>query len=165
MSQAGFSAVRQLVSILADPAGGVDEELRELAHLRGVDVPLEAPAFVMQQNVGPELLDKAGMPAYPAIQVTCERVANELREKFRRFSGTVGLAIEIRVTHDRAEMLEQQLHACIDAVTAVLDRSRGEWKPGMIFSGAYEIVFAPAKRGGRNYVQTARVRLNVNTSM
>ncbi|HET8546868.1 MAG TPA: hypothetical protein VFL57_02640 [Bryobacteraceae bacterium] len=164
MAQAGYRAVRELVSILAEPAGGVEQELLEIAHSRGVDAHAAA-ASVIQQNASPELLDKTGLPTYPALHVSCERVSNELREKFRSFSGTVGLAIEVRVTHDRLEGLEEQLHACVDAVTAVLDRNRGTWPQGMFFSGAYEVAFSAAKRGGRNYVQTARVRLSVDVSM
>jgi hypothetical protein len=165
MAQAGYAAIRQLVSILSDPVGGIEQELIDVAHSRALDIQAVVPGFVIQQNVSPELLDKTGLPSYPALHVMCERVSNELREKFRTFSGTAGLAIEVRVSHDRAEALEEQLHACVDAVTAVLDRSRGEWQQGIFFSGAYEVAFAPVKRGGRNYVQTARVRLNVNVSM
>jgi hypothetical protein len=165
MSQAGFAAVRQLVSILADQASGIDAELLEIAHSRGLDLQADSPATVVQQHISPELLDKTGIQTYPTLHVMCERVSNELTEKFRRFSGTAGLAIDVRVTHDRVDALEEQLHACVDAVTAILDRSRGEWRKGVFFSGVYEITFSPAKRGGRNYVQTARVRLSVNVSM
>lgn len=165
MSQAGFAAVQQLVSILSNPAGGIEQELLETANSRGLDLQAGAPVSVLRQNVSPELLDKTGVPAYPAVHVMCERVSNELKEKFRTFSGTAGLAIDVRVTHDRVDALEAQIHACVDAVTAVLDRSRGHWSTGVFFSGAYEVAFNPAKRGGKNYVQTARVRLSVNVSM
>jgi hypothetical protein len=165
MSQAGFAAVKQLVSMLADEAGGIQPELLEIAHSRGLDLQAALPASVVQQNISAELLDKTGVQTYPALHVMCERVSNELTEKFRRFSGTTGLAVDVRVTHDRIDALEEQLHACVDAVTAILDRSRGEWGKGVFFSGAYEVTFSPAKRGGRNYVQTARVRLSVNVSM
>jgi hypothetical protein len=165
MAQAGFAAVNELLRILSDPTGGIEPQLAELGYLRGADVDPTISASVVQHNVGADLLDKTGMATYPALHVTCERVSNDLREKFRIFSGTVGLAIEVRVTHDRAEALEGQVHAVVDAVTSVLDSSRGEWNRGMVFSGAYEITFAAAKRGGRNYVQSAKVRLNVNVSM
>jgi hypothetical protein len=165
MSQAGFAAVRQLVSMLADEVSGVQPELLEIAHSRGLDLQADLPASVVQQNVSPELLDKTGVQTYPAAHVMCERVSNQLTEKFRTFSGTVGLAVDLRVTHDRLDALEEQIHAFVDAVTAILDRSRGEWGKGVFFSGAYEVTFSPIKRGGRNYVQTARVRLNVNVSM
>jgi hypothetical protein len=156
--------VRQLFSILADPAGGIDQELLEIASARGLEAQV-TPVCVIQQNVSADLLDKTGLPSYPALHVMCERVSNDLREKFRIFSGVAGLAVDIRVTHDRVEGLEEQLHTCIDAVTAVLERSRGEWRKGMFYGGAYEVSFSAAKRGGRNYVQSARVRLSINVSM
>jgi hypothetical protein len=165
MSQAGYTALRQLVSILSDPAGGAEQELVEIAHGRGLATQTAGPLAVIQLNAGADLLDKTGLPAYPALHVMCERVTNDLREKFRRFAGTIGLAVDVRVTNDRLEGIEEQLHTCVDAVTAVLDRCRGEWQNGVFFSGAYEVAFSGAKRGGRNYVQTARVRLNVNVSM
>ena len=92
-------------------------------------------------------------------------MVNELREKFRTFSGTVGLAIDVRVSHDRSEAIGELLNTYVDAVTDVLDRARGEWRPGVFYPGGYEVTFAAAKRGGKNFLQTAKVRLEVILSL
>jgi hypothetical protein len=60
---------------------------------------------VRAQNVSAELVEKANLVHYPAVQVYCEKLVNDLREKFRSFSGTAQMAIEIRHSQDRLEGL------------------------------------------------------------
>ena len=93
-----------------------------------------------------------------------DRVENLLTEKFRRFSGRVDLAIEIRVSHDRIGDVEQQTQAYVDSVTAVLEECRGEWADGVYFGGKYEIKFGAVKRGGRNFLQSTIVTAPVEVS-
>ena len=49
--------------------------------------------------------------------------------------------------------------------TDVLDKKRGSWTGGVFYTGGYEIQFSPIKRGGRNFVQSAKVELTVNVSV
>ena len=53
----------------------------------------------------------------------------------------------------------------VDAVTRVLDQRRGDWGGGMFYGGGYEAVFGAVKRGGKNYLQTARITLEVDASI
>ena len=99
------------------------------------------------------------------MYVYCEKVVNDLREKFRTFSGTAELSVDIRVSHEHMDDLQGLLQAYVEAVTDVLDKKRGQWAKGVFYSGGYEIRFGPIKRGGRNFIQTAKVDLTVNVSV
>jgi hypothetical protein len=45
----------------------------------------------------------------------------------------------------------------VDAITQVLDKSRGDWGDGVFFDGGYEVTFGGVKHGGRNFLQIAKV--------
>ena len=45
------------------------------------------------------------------------------------------MAIEVRVSQDRLEGIEEQLQMYVDAVTQVLDQNRGDWGEGMFYAG------------------------------
>ena len=136
----------------------------ELTRLLQADGGMPGAEIVM----GPasaELLEKATALKYPSLQVYCERVINKLNEKFRTFAGTAELVVEVRVTHEHVEELHTQLDEYVQAVTDVLDRNRGTWMPGVFHAGTYEITFQPAKRGGKNFIQSARVRVETHVSL
>ena len=46
-----------------------------------------------------------------------------------------------------------------------LTASVGQWGKGVYYTGGYEIEFSPIKRGGRSFVQAAKVELTVNVSV
>lgn len=119
-------------------------------------VELQAPA---------DLGDKAITVRYPVIHVYCERIVNSLKEKFRSFSGTADLSVDVRVTHEHAGELQQLLQRYVSAVTGAIHSNRGQWAEGLYQTGAYEVVFAPVRRGGRNFIQSARVRLEVHVNL
>jgi hypothetical protein len=73
--------------------------------------------------------------------------------------------MEVRSSQDRLEGLERQVQLYVDAVTAVLDRRRGDWGDGLFYGGGYEAAFGPVKRGGKNYVQTAKITIEVDVSI
>ena len=69
-----------------------------------------------------------------------------------------------RVSESRLERLERKLETYVDAATEVLHQSQGDWGRGVSYSGSYEAVFEAVKRGGRNYLHTAKVVLEVDVS-
>jgi hypothetical protein len=156
-------AIRTLSQILR-AQDGVAATCANLQQAGAFEAPLLADSDVLELQAPAELLEKAGGGRYPSIYIFCERLANTHREKFRTFSGTAELVAEVRVTHDHAESVNGHLQNYVEALTDVLDRSRGVWGQGLHFSGAYEVLFGPIKRGGKNYVQTAKVRLDVHVS-
>ena len=116
---------------------------------------------IIEGNVAAETFDKAQGGKYPQIVVFCERVKNAMAEKFNRFSGTADLVVEVRHSQDRIEELEQRTQLFTEAVLSVLEDSRGEWAQGVYYTGEYEVKFEQVKHGGRNLLQTARVKVPV----
>jgi len=146
-----------LAANLTSAAAGVAEQ-------SGASVPELSAGQVVTGNAPPEIVEKATGAQYPQFRVSCERVTNSLREKFRTFSGQAQVVVETLVTQDRLEGIEVQLEACVESVTAVLDQNRGDWGDGALYNGGYDITFAPVKHGGRNFLQSARVTILVDVS-
>lgn len=149
--------VQLLAANLAPAGAAVDQQ-------EGISLPALSAAQVVTGNVPPEIVEKAIGAQYPQFRVSCERVTNSLREKYRTFSGQAQVVIETLVTQDRLEGIEDQLHACVESVTAVLDESRGDWGDGALYNGGYDISFGSVKYGGRNFLQGARVAITVDVS-
>jgi hypothetical protein len=121
-------------------------------------------ARIVERYIASDTLEKQVGAMYPSMHVYCEALENQLTERFRTFSGTAKMAIDVRVTGDHLESIENQIRHYVDAATQVLDMNRGDWGNGMFYSGGYTVTFAPIRSGGRNYLQTAKVTFNVNVS-
>ena len=132
--------------------------------MSGLTLPAITAGQVVAQNVSAEIVEQSTSPKYPVFQVYCDRVSNMQQERFRVFSGQVSVVVEARVSLDRLDGLEDQLHGCVDAVTQALDQNRGDWGDGIFYSGGYNVVYNPVKHGGRNYLQSAKVSFAVDLS-
>lgn len=143
---------------------GLSATCAELQNESGTPADTEVPVL-LEQFITADLAEKASTVRYPVIHVFCNRVVNQLTEKFRTFSGTASLAIEVRVTHDHATELQQVLAFYVEAVTEVLHRHRGDWGQGVFYTGGYEITFQPIKRGGKSYLQSAVITLEAHISL
>jgi len=119
---------------------------------------------ILTQNVSADISEKAGLAHYPALLVYCDKMSNSMKEKFRRFSGKAHLVVEVRHSQDRLETIESNLQMYVDAVCAMLDDSRGDWQAGAFYTGGYDVVYEPAGRGGKNYLQRAKVGFDVEVS-
>jgi phosphate-selective porin len=119
---------------------------------------------IKAQNAAADLTERSTTATYPAFYIYCDKLANELTEKFRKFSGTAKMAIEIRHTQDRLEDLQDSLELYADAALQVLHSGRGDWGEGMFYSGAYEVSYGAVKHGGRNFVQTAKITFEIGVS-
>jgi hypothetical protein len=160
MAQAAVIAVNELTRMLRAEDGlnaAVTAISSDLASLCETDI--------VNNYAAADLLEKLTTVRYPSLHVYCDRVTNKLGEKFRTFSGTVQLAVDVRVTHEHIDQLHDQVNGYVQAVTDVLDRNRGTWAPGVFHAGTYEITFQPAKRGGKNFIQTARVSVEAHVSV
>lgn len=144
---------------------GLAYTVAAVSEREGTPLVLIEPAQVMAQQVQADLAERSAGVTYPAVYVYCEGVTNQLREKFRTFSGKVSMAMEARVTHDRLERLTPALHLYTAAITEVLDTHRGDWGNGMFYAGGYKVEYGPVKHGGRNFVQTARITYELNVSL
>jgi hypothetical protein len=145
-------------------AAGVGAAGAQVASGSGIAVPVLAAGQVISGNVAAELAEKTTGARYPLFRVSCGKLTNTLKEKFRTFSGHAEVTVEALVSQDRLEGIEDLLHGCVEAVTAVLDANRGDWGGGSLYNGGYEITFGPVKHGGKNFLQSAKIVLTVDVS-
>jgi len=164
MAQVANATTSRLAAMLGSPTG-LSSSLAAVAERENVKLGEITPRHVLAQNVAPELAERTAGVQYPVFYVCCEKLTNELREKFRTFSGKARLAVDVRVTHDRLEDLSRTLELHVEAVTNVLDSHRGDWGGGIFFAGGYEVTFGVTKHGGKNFIQTAKVTFEVDVSL
>lgn len=164
MAKSGSIAARKMVEFLNAPETGIGTIIAQLARESAVDLSPLPPAHVVNQNVAFDLSEKSLVVKYPVVHVYVDRIRNELKEKFRTFSGKVRTVAEVRVSHDRLEGIEERLRLYVDAVTNVLDGNRGCWGEGAFFGGQYQVDIDPVRRGGSHFVQVAKVVFEVDLS-
>jgi hypothetical protein len=163
MAQIGYMAAETLANLLRSSAG-LENAVAKISQREGRAFPSIAGEQIIGQNVPSEVAEKGKTVRYPALYVYCDRVQNPLREKFRMFSGTARLNVEVRASKESLEGLERLLHLYVDAVTEVLVQSRGDWGQGICYSGEYDVQFSAVKVGALNYLQSARIVLDVAVS-
>lgn len=164
MATVGSAATNAAMQMLAGPTG-LPYAVAAIAQQERAELAPIAAEQVAAQNVAFEVAEKTAGVKYPAVYVYCEGIANLLKEKFRTFSGKAYMAIDVRVSSDRLEGLTQELQMYVSAVTAVLDAHRGDWGSGMFYTGGYKVEFGPVKRGGKNFLEAARVTFEVEASL
>jgi hypothetical protein len=158
------SAVAAMVLRRITGTAGVNSNLAALTQAdQNLAGPLNA-AQVRSQNVAADLAERGSTVKYPAVNVYCEQIVNQLTEKFRMFSGMVQMAIEVRHSQDRLEGLQDSLDLYADAIMAVLNASRGDWGEGAFYGGGYKVAFGAVKQGGKNFIQIAKITFEIGVS-
>lgn len=165
MAQAGSTVAGQVVTLLKTQETGLANVLAALMDSEGEPLARLAAEAIRAENIAPDLVERSAGERYPAVHVYCEKLTNSMREKFRTFSGKARMVIEARVSQDRLEGLEKRSHQMADAITMVLDASRGDWERGMFYGGGYEVVYGAVKPGGKHYLQVTRVVFEVDVSI
>ena len=165
MAFTASKATNELASILRGETRGLPPKVAALTAPEGIRLAAVTATEVIEGYMAAELVERNLAVKYPLFYLYCERITNRLQEKFRTFSGTAELAIEVRVSHEHIRDLHAQLHAYVQAVTDVLDAHRGTWAPGVFYTGGYEVTFQPVKHGGKNFIESAKVRLEVHVSV
>jgi hypothetical protein len=142
---------------------GVNVRIGAMEH---ADRSLSAPGIrsIVALNASVEVSEKTGRALYPALLVYCDKLSNLLTEKFRQFSGKAHVVVEVRCSQDRIEGLENETQLYVDAVCALLDDARGDWGNGTFYAGGYEVSYEPIGRGGKNFLQRARVGFQIEVS-
>jgi hypothetical protein len=159
----GSVTTTKVVQRITGPAG-VNAGLAALTLAEREFAGVVDPAQVRAQNVAVELAEKAAGIKYPAVNVYCERITNDLREKFRSFSGRAAMVIEVRQSQDRLDGIQERLDLLVDATMQMLQASRGDWGDGMYYGGQYEVAYGPVKQGGRNFTQVAKVTFEIGVN-
>lgn len=157
-------ATSKLVQMMNAPAG-LNTNVAVLAQSESVSLPPVPPARFFTDNVASDVAEKSADVKYTAVYVYCGKIVNDLKEKFRTFSGRLQMEIDVRVSQDRVEGIDRTSQLYTDAVTQILDQNRGDWGQGMYYAGGYEVSFGPVKHGGRNFIKNATVSFQVNASV
>jgi hypothetical protein len=152
-----------VVSKLTSTTGGVSVRV---AAMDEADSSLQAAGIrnIVALNASVEISEKTGFVQYPALLVYCDKLSNTLKEKFRQFSGTAHVFVEVRHSQDELAGIESNAEVYVDAVCALLDDSRGDWGAGLFYAGGYDVSYEAVGRGGRNFLQRAKVGFNVEVS-
>jgi hypothetical protein len=104
-----------------------------------------------------EMEEKSRTLKYPRFSIAVEKIQNGRDERFRRFSGTLKVAVEIRVSQDRLDGITESLYWHVDAVRDVIERKAGCLSEGLVLTGEYEVQVEGVKKGGLNFLQSAKV--------
>jgi len=136
---------------------GLAASMEELKQVYGEEGQLPAAAEVHFQRTPGEAQEKAWPTKYPQLHVYCDRIESRPTERLRRFSGRVRVIAEVRVSQDRLDGITKNLHFCADGVRDVLERKAGCMREGLYLSDEYDMQVDPVKKGGLNFIQTARI--------
>jgi hypothetical protein len=152
-----------VVSMLTSTTSGVSVRI---AAMEAADSTLRAVGIrdIVALNASVEISEKTGYVQYPALLIYCDKLSNTLKEKFRQFSGTAHVFVEVRYSQDELAGIESNVEVYVDAVCALLDDSRGDWGAGLIYAGGYDVSYETVGRGGKNFMQRAKVGFNVEVS-
>jgi hypothetical protein len=159
----GSAATGKVQQLITGPSG-VNAGLGTVIEGSGEFAGLVEKSHVRSQNVAADIAERALGVKYPTVNVYCERIVNDLREKFRTFSGRVQMAIEVRQSQDRLDGIQDHLETYVDAAMQMLDGSRGDWGDGMYYAGGYEVAYGAVKQGGKNFVQVAKVTFEIGVN-
>lgn len=152
-----------LVTMLKSPRDGVNIRIGAIEQADGT-LKQTAIRSIAALNASVEISEKSGHVHYPMLLVYSEKVSNSLKEKFRQFSGKAHMVIEVRHSQDRLDGLEAQTQIYVDGVCALLDDSRGDWGGGAFYTGGYDVNYEAVTRGGKNFLQRAKVGFDVEVS-
>jgi len=163
MSGISGTVTSTVVSMLTSASNGVNVRV---GAIEKADLSLQSPGIrtILALNASVDISEKAGHVNYPALLVYCDKLSNTLKEKFRQFSGKAHMVVEVRHSQDHLEAIEASLLIYVDAVCAMLDDSRGDWKSGAFYAGGYDVSYEPVVRGGKNFLQRAKVGFDVEVS-
>ena len=93
MALASTLVVQKTVALLSGDAG-LSSTTQEIALMSGLTLPTITSQQIVAQNVSAEIVEQSSSPKYPLFQVYCERLTNSHQERFRVFSGEVGLSLK-----------------------------------------------------------------------
>ena len=162
---AGISGMltSRMAEMLASSSDGIDVRVAAIQDGAGF-FEAEPIREISTQNASVENTERSGRARYPALCVYCEKLSNTMREKFRTFSGKASIVVEVRQSQDHLDHIESRLQVYVDAVCALLDDSRGDWTGGAFYAGGYEVTYEAVGRGGKNFLQKAKVKFEVEVS-
>jgi hypothetical protein len=163
MNKLGSTATTTVIGMLLGPTG-MNSGIASLTSPDNQMVTAVGNGHVYAQNVATDLAERSTTTKYPSVYVYCEKIANTQAEKFRSFSGSLQMAIEVRHSQDRLDGLQDALELYVDSATQVLNSGLGDWGNGLYYSGGYDVTVGAVKHGGKNFIQAAKITFRIEVS-
>ena len=157
-------AAQKLATLLTD-GGALQTQISAIAALANKDIPTIDSTQVVISSVAPDLADKDVQLSYPRVCLYSNVVKNAQTEKFRSFSGAVGVVAEIWASANLVTQTDDWIHYYVEAITSILRAHVGDWGDGMFFSGRYDVRFQQPKAGGLGFVESAAITCSVEASL
>ena len=151
--------LNQAADVFSGP-GGINDQLAALS----LNPSLPPVGTILKLSAAVDAYEKAASIRYPVATIYCERLRNTLAEKFRGFSGSALLVVEIRVSGARPEDLDAQLNSYVEAGCRVLEASRGPWTDIGTYTGAYDVKFQAMRQGGKHFTKSAHIEFDIHIS-
>jgi hypothetical protein len=140
--------------------GGINDQLVALS----LNPSLPPVGSILTLSAPVEAYEKTASLRYPVATIYCERLRNTQTEKFRMFSGSALLVVEIRVSGARAGDLDTELNSYVEAACQVLEASRGTWTGIGTYAGAYDVKFQAVRPGGKQFTKSAKIEFDIQIS-
>jgi hypothetical protein len=151
--------LNQALNVFSGP-GGINDQLAALL----LNPTIPPVGTILKLSAAIDAYEKAASIRYPVATIYCERLRNTLAEKFRGFSGSALLVVELRVSGARPEDLDAQLNSYVEAACRVLEASRGSWSDIGTYAGEYEVKFQAMRPGGKHFTKSAQIEFDIHIS-
>lgn len=143
----------------------LEDKISSVGGVLGISVPPITPDQIILSPVSPDLADKNMQLTYPRICVYSNGFKNTQREKFRSFSGQIGLVADIWASADLITQADNWIHIYVECVAEIVQSSAGDWGDGLFFPALYDVQFDSPRSGGLGFVESARLTLGLGVSI
>lgn len=154
----------QKVANLLTQGNALQAQIATIAGMADEIVPTIGPGQVVISSVSPDLGDKDVQLAYPRVCLYSNVVKNAQTEKFRSFSGAVGVVAEAWASANLVTQTDLWIHYYVEAITSILRNNIGDWGDNMFYSGRYDVKFQQPKAGGLGFVESAAITCSIEVS-
>lgn len=154
----------QKVANLLTQGNALQTQIATIAGMADEIVPTIGPGQVVISSVSPDLGDKDVQLAYPRVCLYSNVVKNAQTEKFRSFSGAVGVVAEAWASANLVTQTDLWIHYYVEAITSILRNNIGDWGDNMFYSGRYDVKFQQPKAGGLGFVESAAITCSIEVS-
>lgn len=154
----------QKVANLLTQGNALQTQIATIAGMADEIVPTIGPGQVVISSVSPDLGDKDIQLAYPRVCLYSNIVKNAQTEKFRSFSGAVGVVAEAWASANLVTQTDLWIHYYVEAITSILRNNIGDWGDNMFYSGRYDVKFQQPKAGGLGFVESAAITCSIEVS-
>lgn len=152
------------VSDLLTSNSALGREITRLTTASGTTIPTIDSAHIFLSSAPSDVGDTDSRLGYPRVCLYSSGFKNSQLEKFCSLSGVLSATADIWSSANLIDETDRWIHYYVEAVTAVLRRSSGDWGDGIFFPGVYDVQFHPPKSGGIGFVQLAKLRFELTAT-